>query len=82
MKFIRLVADILILAGAVSFILSLIAKVTNIALFGIFPNVYLSFANACFIFAIALFVFEMAGAKRPAAAAAKRPAKKKTARKR
>ena len=81
MKLIRIGADILVLAGAVSFILSLIAKVINIALFGINPNIYLSFANACFIFAVALFVYQMAEAKRPKAAA-KKPAKKKTARKR
>ena len=66
---------VFLLAGLIGFILGVISKLADIVYFGIFPLSYMRFTGVCLLFVIAISLYQMAGAKAPKKAAAKKKKK-------
>ena len=68
-------SKVLLLVGLLAIILGVISKLADIVYFGIFPLSLMRFAGVCLLFVIAASLSQMAGAKAPKKAAAKKKKK-------
>jgi hypothetical protein len=65
-------SKVFLLVGLIAIILGVISKFTDLVYFGLYPLSYMRFAGVCLLFVIAASLSQMAAAKAPKKAAAKR----------
>jgi len=65
-------SKVFLLVGLIAIILGVISKFADLVYFGLFPLSYMRFAGVCLLFVIATSLSQMAAAKAPKKAAAKR----------
>lgn len=61
-----------LIVAVIAIILAVLAKIIGFAWFGIYPLSYLRFTGVCLLFVAAISLYQMAGAKAPKRATAKR----------
>lgn len=66
MKFLAILARFFVVAAAVSFIGAIVVKLMGGGpiVFGLYPRSFMSFADACLLFAIALLLMQVPGKKK------------------
>ena len=71
-KFFVFLNKFFLIVAVIAIILAVLAKIFGFVWFGIFPLSYLRFTGVCLLFVAAISLYQMAGAKAPKKAAAKR----------
>jgi hypothetical protein len=71
-KFFSFLNKLFLIVALIAIILAVLAKIIGFAWFGIYPLSYLRFIGVCLLFVAAISLYQMAGAKAPKRAAAKK----------
>jgi hypothetical protein len=71
-KFFSFLNTLFLIVAVIAIIIAVLAKLFGFVWFCLYPLSYLRFTEACLFFVIAISLYQMAGAKAPKKAAAKK----------
>jgi uncharacterized membrane protein YdcZ (DUF606 family) len=71
-KFFSFLNKLFLIVAVIAFIVAVLAKIIGFVWFELYPLSYLRFTGVCLLFVAAISLYQMAAAKRPKKAAAKR----------
>ena len=71
-KFFSFLNKLFLIVALIALILAVLAKIFGFVWFGLYPLSYLRLSGVCLLFVAAISLYQMAGAKAPKKAAAKR----------
>ena len=71
-KFFSFLNKLFLIVAVIAIIIAVLAKIFGFVFVGLYPLSYLRFTGVCLLFVAAISLYQMAGAKAPKKAAAKR----------